>query len=175
MTFKEIWQRLPQNCRKVSGNMEKLLRVISEQFYFAASMLRSLSSLPSLEKVSGQTLDLLGEEEGTDRNGKSDEEFKQVIRFQIASKDRGEDIHSLNSALDFYLQADFVEIIEGDAKIIVVAGRFLTADEKRKIKTLAAAGVGVDFKTQHTLYPAKGKTKSICLSGEETKLETRKG
>lgn len=175
MTFKNMWRRFPQNYRKVGGNLEKLLIVISEQFYFAAEMLQSLLNLASLEKVSGQTLDLMGEEEGADRNGKDDEGFKREIRFQIASKHRAEDINSLNSALDFYLQKDFIEIVEGDTRIIIVSSRFLTVEERKKIKTLAAAGIGVGFKAQHTLYPAKGKIKSVCFSGEEIRLQTRKG
>lgn len=169
MSF-DIWKHLTDNYKKSGGNIKKIVLMLSEQMSEVVEAIKSLAELNSLEKSYGKNLDHIGEEEREQRKGRSDEEYKSAIRFEITRKGAAEDINSINSALDFYLQDSFETVEEGNATITIVVSRFLTDEEKEKMKGLSAAGIGTKFRTEQKLEKASIKIAILCLTGEETTM-----
>lgn len=166
----DIWIYLTDNYKKAGGNIQKIALMIIKQMDEAIKALKSLSEIHSLEKSYGKNLDRIGDEEGAQRKGRADDDYKAAIRFEITRKEAAEDINSINAALDFYLKDSFEALEEGNATITIVASRFLSDEEKQKMKGLPAAGIGTKFRTEQKLEKASIKIAILCLTGEETTI-----
>lgn len=124
----------------------KLFEIFDKKFKKFSDILQLLSNFNNLDKLEGLLLDIKGNNYGIERKGKSDEDYRNEIKFELLRINRFGGYLEMKEILNNYFNIS-VEIIELSGKI-----RAITLTDKvkvlEKLKLLKPAGIGINVQKE---------------------------
>jgi hypothetical protein len=92
--------------------LQKVLSIFIKQAKQIEDVLNDLYNLRHIDTAIGTQLDIIGAIVGADRNGATDDQYRNIIRFQIMINKSGGEPEILLTALRFISQSNNVKIKE---------------------------------------------------------------
>lgn len=113
LDFNIILNRLPDIYDKLAAsNNYKIIQVLVEELGEMIDVFNSILDLKDINLVTGANLDLLGDDYGTTRNGRTDTDFRAFIFAKQNNSVDGNTIPSIINYLSFFLTLGEYELIE---------------------------------------------------------------
>lgn len=146
--------------------VKKLFEIIKDKHIRIEKMWQEISEFNDLEKISGALLDFKGGNYKVARFGRTDEEYRRVLKFEIPTFSFLGSPEEIKAILaEFYkIEKENFVISELSGKIIVRIPESVEKSEVEKnVKRLKAAGVGLQVDIEiyiedFTLFELEEKT-----------------
>lgn len=123
----------------------KLFDIIFKKHLRARAVFDELATFNDLTRCSGYLLDTQGQNFGIARNGMSDEEYRRIIAFEIATLQFIGSPQEIRSIIATYFEEDKENIVvrEQSGKVVIVVPNTIKLDEVKKlIQKIKVAGIG---------------------------------
>lgn len=153
-----LLNRLPQHfAREEDSNNYKLLSIIAEQSIESEKVLNTTLQFWDVDQAYGSGLDRLGKDEGINRDGMDDEEFRKMIKIQYILNMSDGDIPTMNLILDAYFGKNFIGLEEGwrvfdePATLLANLQQIPSNIPYKMLKRLKPAGVGLILGTKQKM------------------------
>lgn len=154
----------------------KLFEIVYEKHRRKRQMWQELNNFKDYTKLSGEALDHFGGNYKIFREGLTDIEYMNKIKFELASISFVGNIEDLTNMLAFYFQRDPAEftLLEATGKLILIIPDMLDIEEvKKTIKKVKSAGVGflIDFDVYIIDFTLVDLTEKALTELTEIKLD----
>ncbi len=131
--------------------VRKLFEILKQKHINIVEMWQELSYFNDLEKSSGHMLDMLGGNFKIARLGRTDEEYRKILKFEIPTFNFFGSPYEIRRILAEYygISIENFSLTELSGKIIVKVPDFINKEELlNNIGRLKAAGVGLRIDTE---------------------------
>lgn len=120
----------------------KLFEIMNEKYVTLIPYYQKLYGFNDISKLEGILLDVKGENIGIRREGRTDEDYRQVLKFEYMRTTKWGSYQDMVDILTQYFKTENIEIRELSGKIQLISNISEKLLEK-KVKALKAAGVGI--------------------------------
>ncbi len=131
----------------------KLFEIIQEKHKRNRNMWKELNDFKDYTKLTGEALDHFANNYKIFRDGLTDDEYLNKIKFELAAMSFVGNIEDLTNMLAFYFKREPGEftLLEATGKLILIIPDMLDVEEvKKTIKKVKSAGVG--FLIDYDIY-----------------------
>lgn len=168
MTLKNMLKRLTSNYLKIeNSNIYKIFSLVAMPVEELKCLFDKINSWQGIKNAEGYTLDLIGEDVRQKREGRTDEEYRPILRFKNSLNFSGTDINSVNNSMVNISEGNYISLVEGfsteskePACVILNLKEYNQNIDYDKIDEVIAAGVRAylivekDFKKNYYIASA---------------------
>lgn len=174
MNLKNMLKRLTSNYSKdKDSNVYKLFSMISVETETLKETFEKIRSWQGIDNAEGTTLDLIGEDVIEKRKGRSDEEYRPMLKFRMSVNRGNADINGVNTAINSITGGKLIAIEDSHkgepASVLVRLVEYDINTPYEKIDKILAAGVRVYMRAEKTIGDELHLA-SATLTGEEVAI-----